>query len=74
MSKYTINVSFQTRVNKTMRTLEIAESFGLGLDEKEWTLYDNLELEVKQGDVVYITVSPFRQIRCAARAATPDEG
>lgn len=34
MSKYTINVSFQTRVNKTMRTLEIAESFGLGLDEK----------------------------------------
>ncbi|WP_016589563.1 ATP-binding cassette domain-containing protein, partial [Yersinia pestis] len=55
MSKYTINVSFQTRVNKTMRTLEIAESFGLGLDEKEWTLYDNLELEVKQGDVVYIT-------------------
>ncbi|HAW0076285.1 TPA: ATP-binding cassette domain-containing protein [Escherichia coli] len=55
MSKYIINVSFQTRVNKTTRTLEIAESFGLGLDEKEWTLYDNLELEVKQGDVVYIT-------------------
>ena len=48
MSKYTINVSFQTRVNKTTRTLEIAESFGLGLDEKEWTLYDNLELEVKR--------------------------
>lgn len=34
MSTYTINVSFQTRVNKTTRTLEIAESFGLGLDEK----------------------------------------
>ncbi len=34
MSKYIINVSFQTRVNKTTRTLEIAESFGLGLDEK----------------------------------------
>ncbi|HHU2958804.1 TPA: ATP-binding cassette domain-containing protein, partial [Escherichia coli] len=32
MSKYIINVSFQTRVNKTTRTLEIAESFGLGLD------------------------------------------
>ena len=52
MSTYTINVSFQTRVNKTTRTLEIAESFGLGLDEKDWTLYDNLELEVEQGDVV----------------------
>lgn len=34
MSKYIINVSFQTRVNKTTRTLEIAESFGLGTDEK----------------------------------------
>ncbi|WP_437435682.1 hypothetical protein [Escherichia coli] len=45
ISKYIINVSFQTRVNKTTRTLEIAESFGLGLDEKEWTLYDNLGLK-----------------------------
>ena len=56
MSTYTINVSFQTRVNKTTRTLEIAESFGLGLDEKDWTLYDNLELEVEQGDVVFCEI------------------
>lgn len=55
MSKYLINVSFNTRVNKTIRTLEIAESFGLGLDEKEWTLYDNLELDIERGDVVYAT-------------------
>ena len=56
MSKYIINVSFQTRVNKTTRTLEIAESrSGLGWTKKSGTLYDNLELEVKQGDVVYIT-------------------
>ncbi|MBD0905672.1 ATP-binding cassette domain-containing protein [Klebsiella michiganensis] len=55
MSKYLINVSFNTRVNKTIRTLEIAESFGLGLDEKEWTLYDNLELDIERGDVVYVT-------------------
>ena len=69
MSKYIINVSFQTRVNKTTRTLEIAESFGLGLDEKEWTLYDNLELEVKQGDVVYITGTnpvPANPLCCAS--------
>ncbi|MEF0354007.1 ATP-binding cassette domain-containing protein, partial [Klebsiella pneumoniae] len=44
-----------TRVNKTIRTLEIAESFGLGLDEKAWTLYDNLELDIERGDVVYVT-------------------
>lgn len=55
MSNYLINVAFQTRVTKTTRTLEIAESFGLGLDEKEWSLYDNLELEIAEGDVVYIT-------------------
>lgn len=55
MSKYLINVFFNTRVNKTIRTLEIAESFGLGLDEKEWTLYDNLELDIERGDVVYVT-------------------
>lgn len=55
MSKYVINVSFNTRVNKSIRTLEIAESFGLGLDEKAWTLYDNLELDIERGDVVYVT-------------------
>ncbi|HGL3854478.1 TPA: AAA family ATPase [Klebsiella aerogenes] len=55
MSKYVINVSFNTRVNKTIRTLEIAESFGLGLDDKAWTLYDNLELDIESGDVVYVT-------------------
>ncbi|MGQ9282274.1 ATP-binding cassette domain-containing protein, partial [Klebsiella pneumoniae] len=55
MSKYVINVAFNTRVNKTIRTLEIAESFGLGLDEKAWTLYDNLELDIERGDVVYVT-------------------
>ncbi|HHT4259139.1 TPA: ATP-binding cassette domain-containing protein [Klebsiella variicola] len=55
MSKYTINVAFNTRVSKTLRTLEIAESFGLGLDEKEWVLYDNLELDIERGDVVYVT-------------------
>lgn len=55
MSNYNINVAFKTRVNKTVRTLEIAESFGLGLDEKEWVLYDNLELSIDQGDVVYVT-------------------
>ncbi|RFC88749.1 ABC transporter, partial [Klebsiella pneumoniae] len=30
MCMYVINDSFNTRVNKTIRTLEIAESFGLG--------------------------------------------
>lgn len=55
MSTYTINVSFDTRVTKTTRTLEVAESFGLGMDDKQFTLYDNLPVDIEQGDVVYIT-------------------
>jgi uncharacterized protein len=35
--------------------VEVAEAFGLGLDDKEFVIFDNLDLEVRQGDVVYIT-------------------
>lgn len=35
--------------------LEVAESFGLGLDDKEFVVFDNQEVDVIQGDVVYIT-------------------
>ncbi|MDE9494507.1 ATP-binding cassette domain-containing protein [Xenorhabdus bovienii] len=55
MSEYIINVSFDTRVTKTTRTLEVAESFGLGMDDKKFMLYDNLPVRIEQGDVVYIT-------------------
>lgn len=54
MSQYLINVSFDTRVTKTTRTLEVAESFGLGMDDKQFTLYDNLAVEIEQNDIVYI--------------------
>lgn len=52
---YIIDKRFQTRVPRSDRILEVAESFGIGLDDKEFVIFDNLELEVKQGDVVYIT-------------------
>ncbi|PHM52414.1 ATP-binding cassette domain-containing protein [Xenorhabdus hominickii] len=55
MSEYIINVSFDTRVTKTTRTLEVAESFGLGMDDKQFMLYDNLPVHIEQGDIVYIT-------------------
>lgn len=52
---YTIDKRFSTDVERTDRVLEIAEAFGLGLDEKEFVVFDNLPLEINQGDVVYIT-------------------
>lgn len=55
MSKYLINQAFQSQVVRSTRVLEVAEAFGLGLEEKTFTVYDNFEVDVRQGDVVYIT-------------------
>lgn len=52
---YTIDQSFTTRVERSDRVLEIAEAFGIGLEDKEFVVFDKLELLVAQGDVVYIT-------------------
>lgn len=55
MTVYTISRRFNTSVERSPRVLEVAEAFGLGLSDKEFVVYDNLDLEVRQGDVVYIT-------------------
>lgn len=55
MTAYILNKRFHTEVERTDRVLEIAEAFGLGLDDKEFVVFDNQELEVRRGDVVYIT-------------------
>lgn len=52
---YKIDKRFMTHVERSPRILEVAEAFGIGLDDKEFVIFDNLELEVNQGDVVYIT-------------------
>lgn len=55
MTTYVINKAFETVVERSPRVLEIAEAFGLGLDDKEFVIFDNQPIEVNQGDVVYIT-------------------
>ena len=52
---YTINRAFTSSVERTPRVLEVAEGFGLGLSDKKFVIYENLELDVRAGDVVYIT-------------------
>lgn len=52
---YTIDKRFMTKVKRSPRILEVAEAFGIGLDDKEFVVFDNLQLEVRPGDVVYIT-------------------
>jgi ABC-type ATPase with predicted acetyltransferase domain len=53
--EYTIDKRFVTRIARSPRVLEIAEAFGLGLDDKEFVIFDQLKLTVEPGDVVYIT-------------------
>ena len=52
--KYIVDRRFNSSVERTPRVLEIAEGFGLGLSNKEFIVYDHLEVEMNQGDVVYI--------------------
>ncbi|MDW8040730.1 MAG: ATP-binding cassette domain-containing protein [Nitrososphaerota archaeon] len=55
--KYIINIAYTTAPPKTTeRVLGVAEAFGLGIDQQQkFTLYDNLELKIEKGDIVYIT-------------------
>lgn len=55
MSTYILDKKFASKVDRTDRVLEIAEAFGLGLDDKEFVIFENQPFEIIQGDVVYIT-------------------
>lgn len=55
MTVYNISRSFNTSVERTARVLEVAEAFGLGLSDKQFVVYDNLDLDIRPSDVVYIT-------------------
>jgi ABC-type ATPase with predicted acetyltransferase domain len=53
--EYTIDVRYRTSVQRTDRVLDIAESFGVGLSDKEFVVFDQFKVDIEQGDVVYIT-------------------
>ncbi|MFA9261775.1 MAG: ATP-binding cassette domain-containing protein [Undibacterium sp.] len=55
MTIFTISKSFSSSVERTPRVLEIAEGFGLGLTDKQFVVFENLHVDINQGDVVYIT-------------------
>ena len=52
--KIEITKSFNSRVERSDRVIKVAEAFGLGLEDREWTVLDGISLEVLQGDVIYI--------------------
>jgi ABC-type ATPase with predicted acetyltransferase domain len=55
MTIYILDKRFTCQVERSDRVLEIAEAFGLGLNDKEFVIFDKQPIEVEQGDVVYIT-------------------
>ena len=54
---FNINISYQTApTTLTERTKEVAEAFGLGVDQtRQFTLYDNINIHIKPTDIVLIT-------------------
>lgn len=55
MTEYIVDKRFKSNIDRSDRVLEIAEAFGLGLDDKEFVVFDQQKLEIKQGDIVYVT-------------------
>lgn len=55
MEPIVLNREFNTRPQKDARVLEVAESFGLGLSDKKFTVYKDLSVPLADGDIVYIT-------------------
>lgn len=52
--KINLNKAFSSRTERSDRVIKVAEAFGLGLEDREFTVLDNVEIDVAQGDVVYI--------------------
>jgi len=54
--KFFIDIRYRIQTEITPRTTAVAEAFGLGIDEfQERVIYDNAELKIGPGDIVYIT-------------------
>lgn len=54
MTERVFDIRFKTRIERTPRVLQVAEAFGIGLAEKNFVVYDNLRLDVRPADIVYI--------------------
>ncbi len=51
-----IDISFQTKTAQSLRVFEVAEAFGLGLeDDKPFDVLKNFEIDIRPGDIVYLT-------------------
>ena len=48
--KFIVNIAYETAAEITPRTIEVAEAFGLGIDEtRRFIIYDDVELRIGPG-------------------------
>jgi len=52
--KFILRKEFQSSVERSDRVIKVAEAFGLGLEDRQFVVLDDVELDVNPGDVVYI--------------------
>lgn len=52
--KMTLNKAFNSRVERSPRVIKVAEAFGLGMEDHQFVVLDEVELEINDGDVVYV--------------------
>lgn len=53
--KFILRKEFQSSVQRSERVIKVAEAFGLGLEDRQFVVLDDVELDVNAGDVVYIS-------------------
>jgi len=54
--KFMFNISYETAVRRSPRSVAVAEAFGLGVDEEQkFVNLDNVELKISPKDIVYVT-------------------
>jgi len=54
--KFVIDVRYQTKTEVTLRTIKVAEAFGLGVDDyQEHAIYDNVTIKIGRTNIVYFT-------------------
>jgi ABC-type lipoprotein export system ATPase subunit len=73
--KFTFNIAYKTATEITPRTIEVAQGFGLGIDEEQkFVIYDNVELKMGSKDVLYITGDSGSGKSVLLRAISQDLG
>jgi ABC-type ATPase with predicted acetyltransferase domain len=53
--RFTFDISYETHTELTPRTVEVAEAFGLGIDDTQKFQVLNAQLQISPKDIVYIT-------------------